>query len=191
MKKLIPFLLVIVTFMACEGPEGPIGPRGPQGEPGLDGVNIESFVFEYEVDFLPEENYTVFLPYLDDFVALPSDVTLVYFLWGQTEIDGELVDIWRALPQTVFSDNGLIQYNYDFTRYDVSLFLNTDFDTELLEPIDTDDWIVRVVVIPGQFVSANGKMAAVDFDDYYAVMDAMGLDNKSVVHEYNNSLVRR
>ncbi len=191
MKKLIPFLLVIVTFMACEGPEGPIGPRGPQGEPGLDGVNIESFVFEYEVDFLPEENYTVFLPYLDDFVALPSDVTLVYFLWGQTEIDGELVDIWRALPQTVFSDNGLIQYNYDFTRYDVSLFLNTDFNTELLEPIDTDDWIVRVVVIPGQFVSANGKMAAVDFDDYYAVMDAMGLDNKSVVHEYNNSLVRR
>ncbi|MCA6078286.1 collagen-like triple helix repeat-containing protein [Fulvivirga sedimenti] len=191
MKKLIPFLLVIVTIVACEGPEGPIGPRGPQGAPGEDGVNIESFVFEYEVDFRPEDDYTVFLSYLDDFVALPSDVTMVYFLWGQTEIDGELVDIWRALPQTVFTDNGLIQYNYDFTRYDVSLFLNTDFDPDLLQPIDTDDWIVRVVVIPGQFVTAGGKMAAIDFNDYYAVMEAMGVENKTVAHEYNNSLVRR
>ena len=101
------------------------------------------------------------------------------------------MDIWRALPQTVFTNNGLIQYNYDFTRYDVSLFLNTDFDTDLLQPIDTDDWIVRVVVIPGQFVTAGGKMAAIDFNDYYAVMEAMGVENKSVAHEYNNSLVRR
>jgi hypothetical protein len=191
MKKLIPFLLVIVAFMACEGPEGPIGPRGLQGPPGEDGVNIESFVFEYEIDFRAQDDYTVILPYLDDFVALPSDVTLVYFLWGQTEIDGELVDIWRAIPQTLFTENGLIQYNYDFTRYDVSLFLNTDFDPDLLQPIDTDDWIVRVVVVPGQFVTAGGKMAAIDFNDYNAVMEAMGVENKSVVHQYNNSLVRR
>ena len=190
MKKLIPFLFILSAFMACEGPVGPIGPRGPQGPPGENGVNIESFVFEYEVDFVPDD-YSVILPYYDDFVALPSDVTLVYLLWDQVEIDGQLEDVWRALPQIVLTENGMIQYNYDYTRYDVNLFLTTDFDPNLLDPIDTDNWIVRVVVIPGQFVTAGGKMQAVDLNDYYAVMKAMGTEYKPVVHEYNKSLIRR
>ena len=190
MKRLIPFLFILSAFMACEGPEGDVGPQGPQGPPGEDAINIESFVFEYEVDFVPDD-YTVVLPYADDFVALPSDVTLVFFKWGETEINGEIEDIWRALPQTILSQNGMIQYNYDFTRYDVQLFLTTDFNPDLLEPIDTDDWIVRVVVVPGQFFTSGGKMQAVDLNDYHAVMAAMGVDYKPAVHEYNKDLIRR
>ena len=189
MKRLIPFLFIFSVFMACEGPEGEVGPQGPPGE---DAVNIESFVFEYEnIDFNSENNYKPILGYPDGFEALPSDVTLVYFLWNQVEIDGQQEDVWRALPQSVFTPNGTVQYNYEFTRYDFQLYLNSDFDSEMLEPIDTDDWIVRAVVVPGSFFSAGGKMQAVDLDDYYAVMDAMGTDYKPVVHEYDNSIERR
>ena len=43
MKKLIPFVLLLLIFAACEGPAGPEGPIGPQGPEGPAGVNIESF----------------------------------------------------------------------------------------------------------------------------------------------------
>jgi hypothetical protein len=185
-------MLILSILAACEGPVGDVGPRGPQGPPGLDGVNIESFVFEYGgINFTDQNGYTVILPYADDFVALPSDVTLVYFLWDQVEINGELEDVWRALPQSVFTEDGTIQYTYDFTRYDFQLYLNTNFNPDFLLPVDTDDWIVRAVVVPGSFFSAGGRMQAVDLDDYYAVMEAMGTDYKPAVHEYNNGMIRR
>jgi len=180
MKRLIPFLVVFaVVLAACEGPVGPVGPQGAPGVPGQDGVNIESFVFEYEdVDFVAPD-YSVFLPY-PDFSALNSDVTLAYLLWDVVDIDGEAVDVWRALPQTILTEDGMIQYGYDFTRYDAQVFLSTDFDPSLLEPIDTDDWIVRIVVVPGKFFDANGKMENIDLSDYRAVIDAMGVAYKPV-----------
>ncbi len=178
MKRLVPFLLAFaVVFAACDGPEGPAGPQGPQGEPGLDGV--ESFVFEYEdVDFVGPE-YSVLLEY-PDFAALDSDVTLAYLLWDVVEIESEQVDVWRALPQTILANEGMIQYTYDFTKYDTQLFLNTDFDAGSLEPIDTDDWIVRLVVVPGKFLDASGRLEKVDLSDYEAVMEALEITGKPV-----------
>lgn len=185
MKKILPFLLVLAGFItACEGPEGPIGPQGPQGVPGEDGVNIESFVFEYEnVDFVAPD-YSVLLPYSEDFnfTALDSDVVLAYLLWDVVEIDGEQVDLWRALPQTILTVDGMIQYSYDFTKYDAQLFLNTDFDPANLEPLDTDDWIVRLVVVPGRFFDPNGKMERIDLSDYHAVIEALGEAPKPVTN---------
>ncbi len=189
MKRLIPFLFVLAVVMAaCEGPVGPIGPQGAPGVPGQDGVNIESFVFEYEdVDFIAPD-YSVLLEY-PNFTALNSDVTLAYLLWDIVDIDGEPVDVWRALPQTILTEDGMIQYSYDFTKYDTQLFLNTDFDPALLGPIDTDDWIVRLVVVPGKFFDPNGKMEHVDLSDYHAVIEAMGVADKPVTNY--NDIVRR
>lgn len=181
MKRLFPYLCAFaVVFAACEGPEGPIGPQGRPGQDGLDGLDgEESFVFEYEdVDFV-DPDYSVLLEY-PDFVSLDSDVTLAFLLWDVAEVDGEQVDVWRSLPQTILTNNGLIQYSYDFTKFDTQLFLNTDFDPGLLEPLDTDDWIVRLVVVPGKFWDANGKLEQVDLSDYKAVVEALGETYKPV-----------
>ena len=115
----------------------------------------------------------MFLNYPDDFVGLESDVTLVYLLWDVTEDnDGNTLEIWRQVPWTVFTGNGLLNYNYDFSKLDLRLFLTTDFDTSLLESMDTDDWIVRAVIIPGDFWGAR---LSVDHSDYNAVKEAYGL----------------
>lgn len=186
MKKLIPFVLLLLVFAACEGPEGPVGPIGPRGPAGQDGVNIESFVFEYAFSFEAPE-YSVLLAYPDGFEALESDVTLVYLLWGQTN-EGQ--DIWRALPQSIITNDGLLQYNYDFTTTDAVVFLSSEFDPGLLTPADTDDWIARVVVIPGQFLS-GGKMSNVDLTDYNAVAAAMEFADEPVQVKVDNEHVRR
>lgn len=165
------FILSVVIFScttADEGPQGPPGPEGPEGQPGE-----SAYVFEYSgVDFLAPD-YEVVLPYPEDFEGVTSDVALVYLLWDvTTDGDGNQLEVWRQLPQTVHTANGKINYNFDFTTIDVRLFLVPEFDPILLEPIDTDDWVVRTVIVPGNFW---GSRNAIDFSDYKAVEEAFGL----------------
>ena len=164
--------MLVISLASCKTEVvGPQGPQGPEGPAGADSEN--AILFEYkDVNFVGPD-YEVFLNYPDDFVGLDSDVTLVYLLWeGTTDNDGKDLEIWRQVPQTVFTVDGLLNYNFDFSRIDFRLFLTTTFDTSLLEPIDTDDWIVRAVIIPGNFW--GGRMS-VDYSDYNAVKEAYGL----------------
>lgn len=183
MKKTFTILaaLIALSFTACiqevVGPVGPVGPEGPVGPQGEAGES--AFVFEYSnVDFV-DPDYEVYLDYPDDFVGVNSDVTLAYLLWEVTEdSEGNDLEIWRALPQTVFTINGSVHYNYDFSKVDIHLFLMTDFDPALLEPIDTEDWIVRVVIVPGDLWTSG--RTSIDHTDYNAVKEVYGLPDMPV-----------
>ena len=172
---LLPLAILSIIITSCTtssvGPEGPPGQEGPVGPEGAQGES--AFVFEYtDVDFTTPD-YEVVLPYPDDFEGIASDVLLVYLLWEvTTDSDGNNVEIWRQMPQTVYTEMGQIQYNFDFTIFDVRLFMTTEFDAELLKPIDTDDWIVRAVIVPGNFW---GSRSSIDHSDYFAVKEAYGL----------------
>ena len=174
MMKTIQAVLVIVIsvlILSCTrevGPAGPPGPQGPQGEQGE-----SAFVFEYDnVDFIGPD-YEVILPYPEDFEALDADVALVYLLWEVTQDgNGNQLEVWRQLPQSVQTELGDINYNFDFTVVDVRLFLVPEFDPSNLLPIDTDDWVVRTVIVPGNFWGSRHDL---DLSDYNAVKEAFGL----------------
>ncbi len=176
MKKILLIILLISTgsfLQSClEGPTGPPGPRGSDGLDGLDGE--EAYVFEYELDFVGPD-YSALLELPSNFEPLPSDMILVYFLWGND--NGE--DIWRLLPQTLITDSGLLQYNFDFTRYNVVTFLDAEFPLSQLGADYTDNWIARVVVVPGQF----GGRVDVDFSDYNDVVDFYGISSEQTKAE--------
>ena len=183
-------LLMLLTFSAChighEGPIGPVGPTGATGPQGPQGAAGESgFVFEFEGINFTSPEYEAILSYPNDFEPLESDVALVYLLWDVEEIDGEEVDVWRALPQTILTDDGLLQYNFDFTKYDVKLFLDAEFSLDLLTAIDTDDWVARVVVVPGNFWNTNGRR---DWSNYNKTKEFLGLPE---VGDHNRPLSRR
>ena len=153
MKHIISatIILAILGLSSCieesVGPQGPEGPQGPQGESG--------YVFEYEnIDFTAPD-YEVFLPYPDDFESLASDVALVYLLWDIVQIDGVDTEVWRQIPQTILTEAGILQYNFDFTTGDVRLFMEADFDMSILGALDTDDWVARVVIVPGDFWNSS------------------------------------
>lgn len=174
LKYLSFFAIIAIIFSSCEGdpgqqgPVGPEGPEGPQGAPGESG-----YVFEWENVNFTSPDYELFLDYPENFDGLDSDVTLVYFLWDvQSDSNGDPIDVWRQLPQTVLHENGLLFYNFDHTRIDVRLFLAADFDMSTLSAIDTDEWIVRVVVIPANYWTGR---TGIDYSDYSEVKDAFGL----------------
>lgn len=166
-NTLILALFGLVVFQACEGPLGPEGPQGPQGE---NGITVVSEVFEVEVDFNAANNYSEVFTF--DPVIVESDVVLSFVLW---EVDGE-TPIWRAMPQTAyFEQGGVLVYNYDFTRSDFSLFLDGNLDLSTLSADWTDNQLFRVVVLPGDFASANAR---IDLTDYAAVTQLLGLTDE-------------
>jgi len=179
--RLLFFPALLLSLLACEGEVGPPGPQGLQGPPGEPGVSVESAVFEIETDFVAEGNYGVLVPFQDvtDVAVLPSDVVLVYQLVAVIEdSNGDPLDIWRLLPQTVFLEEGTFQYNYEFTQIDVDIFLEGPSDLlAILGNEFTQDLIFRVVIIPGFFADPDARY---DFSDYDAVIQQFGIDDSRV-----------
>ena len=100
-----------------------------------------------------------------------SDMILVYHLY---EVDNG-ADVWRLMPQTYFfPGGGELDYNFDFTRFDVKIFLDANFEIATLPSAWTQNQTFRIVIIPGYF---SGKRAnAVDFNDYDATLKAYNID---------------
>jgi len=158
-------LAVLAILMACEGPVG------PPGEDGLDGDSLIGSVFEIEGDFTASNDYSLYFSFPNSIKVFDSDVVLVYILWEQVQSNsGTNLDVWRLLPQTVILKEGILQYNYDFTKADVQIFLEGTIDFRTLLPSEALDQVFRIVVLPASF--ANSK--SVDILDMNSLMKSIG-----------------
>jgi len=181
MKKATLALTVFITLLTAScsvgGNDGRDGLDGLDGLDGQDGVNILSQVIDIEGDFTTDGDYTIFYEFPSTIEVFESDLVLVYILFDQTEdSNGEPVDVWRLLPQTLIVDQGLLQYNFDHTFFDVNIFLEADFDLGLLVPGDTDNQIFRIAVVPGELAGRSN----LDHNDINAVMAHLGVQEKNV-----------
>lgn len=148
MKK-ISFIIILfasVLMLSCEGPVGP---------PGEDGTSLIGTVFEMEDDFKASNNYELFFDFPQNFEIYNTDVVLVYILWEVATVNGEQTDVWRLLPQTVILDDGILQYNFDYTVNDVRIFLEGTTNFNNLLPAETDNQIFRIAVLPADFVASK------------------------------------
>ena len=164
MKKIVSLLAIIgfFTLQSCEGPQGPMGPPGHG-----DGDTIAE-VFEITASFTPDNNYQVFANLNPPIYS--SDVVLVYELAGV--YNGQ--DIWKQLPQVYTFNEGLLQYNFDFTRYDLSLYLDATFNPLILSSNWRHNKVFRVVIVPGAF------SAKVDTSDYYNVIEFYNIKTENI-----------
>lgn len=150
MKNLGRFFTVLIAFISLSSCEGPAGPPGFDGLDGQDGINILGAVYDIVGDFTPPD-YSLFTEFAVDVPGLEvfeTDVVLVYILWDQIDDPTGPIDVWRLLPQTLLVQQGILQYNYDFTFEDVSIFLETDFNEDLLGPGDTNNQVFRIAILP-------------------------------------------
>ena len=180
-------LFALLLFNACEGPQGDPGPQGPPGEPAEVG-----FVMQWSgFDFTASNDYRVLLEFSEftlngeAFQALEDEVVLVFLDWSSPTDD---VTIWRSLPQTLIVEEGLLQYNYDFSRFDVEIFLDADFDLSTLPADDTDNWRARVVVLPAEALDSEiiigGRKATTEWD-YETLVEKFGLPEPVVISKTN------
>ena len=171
MKKiyLMFFMISAMGFFGCEGPTGPPGIDGMDGKDGVDGVDGEdgglflSTVLETEVNFTEEGNYQAGF----NMEINEDDNLLIYVALG---VDQEENVVWMPLPQTFFIEQGMILYNFYFTKQYFSIILDSN-----ISPGDLpDEWTsgyFRIVIVPGVYAGAGER---IDFSDYNAVMDWLG-----------------
>lgn len=159
MRRILSFISVFTLLLtACEGDPGP---------PGLDGqnsINIVAQSFETnELDFLPENSFENTIPYPENIEILDTDMILVYLLWNEDP------DNWRLLPQTIYTETGEFQYNFQDNFTGVSIFLDApaNFDFDTLLPGDTLNQIFRVVILPVDLVNNNN----IDIGNYQEVIE--------------------
>ncbi|MET1260447.1 collagen-like protein [Flagellimonas sp. DF-77] len=183
MKRIFTLLTLVASmfFISCEGPAGPPGFDGLDGLNGLDGqdgVNILGTVLEIEGTFTTDNDYSIFFEFPTTVEVFESDVVLVYILFDQVDDPdgGDPIDVWRLLPQTRILDQGLLQYNFDHTFFDVSIFLESDFDLGTLLPGDTDNQVFRIAILPAEFGTDSG----IDTSNLDEVMGALQFDLNSI-----------
>ncbi len=189
MKKILfsLSLLASVFVMSCKGPAGPPGfdgSPGPQGPEGPAGVNIAGSAFDVNVPvFNTANDFRVYFEFPQSVEVLESDAVLVYREWEKIADPngGAPISVWRLLPQTIFLPNrGALQYNFDHTFTDASMFIDTQFDRNTLEAKYTTNQKFRVVIIPADF-AANGRLGLpIDHNDYKAVSEFLHLDERQI-----------
>ncbi|MFK7814147.1 MAG: collagen-like protein [Maribacter sp.] len=171
----ITLLMISCSVGGVDGRDGFDGLDGLDGQDGLDAPLPK--VIDIEGTFTLDNDFGIRHTFEENIEVLPTDVVLVYLLWDQVDgSDGELIDIWRLLPQTRILDQGLLIYNYEHTFVDVDIFLEADFDLGTLQSGDTDNQIFRIAVLPAE---TTGK-SSLDRSDIASVMAYLGLENKDI-----------
>ncbi len=168
MKKITTFLLLLTAIFisSCEGP------MGPPGIPGEDGNTLLGTVFEMQGDFRASNNYELFFDFPQNFEIFETDVALVYILWDVVNVNGTQTDVWRLLPQTVVLNDGILQYNFDYTMADVKIFLEGTTDFNQLLPAETDNQVFRIAVLPADFIAKK----SVDILDLNSMIKLQGIN---------------
>jgi hypothetical protein len=174
MRNKIILLLAFISMIAlqsCTVNETPVV------QTPVDNDTI-SEVLEYTVSFNSGNNYKKLITFNRPIYT--SDMVLVYHLYDV--VNG--ADVWRQMPQTYYlGASGELDYNFDFTNYDVNIFLGANFDLNTLSSAWTQNQTFRIVIVPGYF--GNKTSNSVDFKDYNAVVKAYNFDDSKIIKNRN------
>jgi len=165
MKKIVTLLAVIgmFAFQGCTGPEG------PPGVPGQDGLIAEVFElkninFSYNVT----DGYNIYqklTPTIYD-----SDVILIYRLSGTINSS---TPIWQLIPRTLFLSQGELDYDFDFSKEDFTIFAGGTYNLATT-PQYLNNQTFRIVIVPGSFSST------LNTSNYAEVMSALNIKENDI-----------
>lgn len=104
-----------------------------------------------------------------------SDVILIYRLSGTINPS---TPIWQQIPRTLYLTQGELDYDFDFSKEDFTIYAGGTYDLSLT-PSYLNNQTFRLVIIPGY---ASNKQAAknIDYSDYDAVINAYHLYNAEI-----------
>lgn len=164
MKK----LALILAFV------GMISLQGCTPDPQVDNDTI-SEVFELRnvnFDFNTTDGYTIYQTFNPQIFA--SDVVLIYRLSGTINSS---TPIWQQIPRTLFLPEGELDYDFDFSKQDFTIYAGGTYDLATT-PTYINNETFRIVIVPGYLSNKGGK--TVDYSDYNAVIKAYNINDASV-----------
>ncbi len=126
-------------------------------------------VFELTTSFSSSNNYSSLVVF--DPPLYSRDSVLLYHLYDV--VNGQ--DVWKLMPQTYyFSDNGALDFNFDYTKFNEKIFLSANFNLNTLDASWTKNQTFRVVIIPDGFAKSVNK------NNIDAVMSALKVNSGAI-----------
>lgn len=162
MKKIITLLAIVGMFSF----QGCVGPEGVPGQNGQDGLIAEVFELK-NVNFTynTTDGYTIYQKFTPNIYA--SDVVLIYRMSGTIN---STTPIWQLIPRTLFLTQGELDYDFDFSQSDFTIFAGGTYNLSLT-PQYLNNQTFRIVIVPGSFSATLNKssyadvMAAINIKD--------------------------
>jgi hypothetical protein len=125
----------------------------------------------------PNEGYLIRQDFPSNIEVLQQDVVLMYRLSGTVDSN---TPIWQQIPRTLFLPEGELDYDFDFTKFDFSIYAGGTYDLALT-PTYINNETFRIVIIPTVFAN---KVAAgtktVDYSNYEEVIKALKIDATAI-----------
>jgi len=170
-RKIVLMLTVVAAMITgCEGPQGVPGPQGIQGPQG------ESEVFELRnVNFTFTNNEYKIYQTLNPQILLADNI-LIYRLSGTIDSG---TPIWQLIPRTLFLPQGELDYDFDFSKEDFTIYAGGTYDLTQT-PSYINNQTFRIVIVPGYLSNKNAASSALDKNDYDAVIKAYGIDDSKI-----------
>lgn len=166
MMKKLALLLVLIGFVSLQS--------CTVNENSVDNDTI-SEVFELRnVNFSYNsiDGYTIYRTLSPQIYA--SDVILIYRMTGTIDAN---TPIWQQIPRTLYLPQGELDYDFDFSKEDFTIYAGGTYDLATTPSYITNETF-RIVIVPGYF---SNKMAhKVDLSDYNAVVKAFNIDDKNI-----------
>ena len=164
MKKIIAVLVVMISLQGCTTDNGLVVNNNTISEV----FEIKNVNFGYDLI----DGYAIYQKFTP--AIYPSDVVLIYRLSGT--IDSS-TPIWQLIPRTLFVVQGKLDYDYDFSKEDFTIYAGGNYDLALT-PSYLNNQTFRIVIVPGAF-SANLKTS-----NYEDVMARLNI-NESQIQKIN------
>ncbi len=165
-------ITLLIAFIGMIALQGCTGPQGAPGQNGQDGLLSEVFELQnVSFGFDTTNGYNIYRTLSPNIYA--SDNLLIYRMTGTIN---STTPIWQLIPRTLYLTQGQLDYDYDFSKVDFTIYAGGNYDISTT-PAYLTNQTFRVVVIPGYF---SNKMKTVDTSDYNAVIKAYNIDDSNV-----------
>ncbi len=177
MKKILTLFAVVglIVFSSCEGPEGPPGRDGQDGSKGDPGFVSEVFELQnVNFGFNNTDGYNIYQKLNP--VIYDSDVILIYRLAGVIDSN---TPIWQQIPRTLYTSKGELDYDFDFSKGDFTIYAGGNYDLSLT-PEFLKNQTFRIVIIPGAFSTTSKSVNKPDYSDYNDVIKRYNIDDSNV-----------
>jgi len=175
MKKLFPFLFVAIfglVMTSCDRTQY------------IDNTQVTDYpaVYDLNVDFTYNSSTGV-ATYYKAFVTdmYDSDFVMIYRKVGTDK--GNVV--WQPLPQTIYNivvgteTNHELDYTYDFTKRDISIYASGTFDLSLRQDFITGQTF-RIVLVPAVFGGKSANRSDISKMSYEEVIRKYNIDDSKV-----------
>jgi len=99
-----------------------------------------------------------------------SDVVLIYRMRGTIDAN---TPIWQLIPRTLFLPQGELDYDFDFSKEDFTIYAGGNYDLSTT-PSYLNNQTFRIVIVPGSFSTSINK------NNYADVITALNIKESQI-----------